>query len=313
MAAIPDWQAPLQQPGSQKVAPAENVVLPLDGSSAARSALPIARRLAQLYNATLHIVYVGEQLLGPRRTLRQLGIAPEQFHGAVLDELCGDPGEAILRMISRLHAPLLVMCTHTGNRERDSNALVGSVADALLSSNISRIMLVAPERGEAEWQVNRVLLAHSGTPSNDVAARQAADIAHRAGADVLAMHVAARTAPGALEPGSIPAPRYVDQPQHEWPAWANEFLDRMMALGAQPAKVRFKLMVTGGQPGSEVAEFARQNQFDLVVAAWRGTWKAERIGPLKVIIRRSGCPVLLVYAPEIAAKPDNRRHAGPLF
>lgn len=275
-----------------------NVVLPLDGSAAANAALPVARRLAQLYDATLHIAWVGEHILSLRQTLSDLGIAPEQFRGAVLDQLTGDPAEAILQMVTRLKAPLLVMCTHTGNQQQQERELLGRVADVLLHSNLHRIVLVAPELMGREYQVNRILLPHDGAPSAGVAASEAADLAHRAGAEVLAIHVAGRGAASPLEPGSIPAPRYVDQPQHEWPAWANEFLDRIMALGTHPAKVRFKLMVTGGQPGSEIADFALENQFNLVVAARRGRWQPGQSGALKVIVRRCGCPVLLVYAPE---------------
>ncbi len=298
MAAIPDWQEPFRHVQTQNVRRIETVVLPLDGSSASKSALPVARLLAQLYAATLHIVYVGEKLMGARQTLRELGIGPEEMRGAVLDELAGDPAESILGTVQRLAAPLLVMSTHTAAAGHE--ALLGEVAEVLLNSRLDHVLLVAPDRGEQPWQVRRVLLAHDGACSTQVATSEAADIARRAGADVLALHVAARTTPELLEPGSIPAPRYLDQPQHEWPAWANEFLDRMMALGAPPAKVRFKLMVTGGQPGSEIADFARENQADLVVAAWHGGWNHERGGALRTIVRRSGCPVLLVYAPDPA-------------
>lgn len=295
MAAIPDWQEPLRPLGPQKSAPVETVVVPLDGSSEARIALPAARGLARLFQAPLRIVYIGEQLRGPRQTLQELGISPDEMRGAVLDQLAAPPLDAIIQTLARVPAPLLVMGSHTGN---NSDALVGSVAQALLHQALAHVVLVAPESCREPWEIRRVLLAHDGKPSTDVATSEAADIAHRAGADVLALHVAASNARGPLEPGSIPAPRYVDQPQHEWPTWANEFLDRMMALGAPPAKVTFKLMVTGGQPGSEIADFSHDNRADLVVAAWHGGWDIEREGVLPVVVRRCGCPVLLVHAPE---------------
>ncbi len=296
MAAIPDWQEPARKITAQRASPVETVILPLDGSGTAKSALPVARQLARLYQATLRILYVGGELRGPRETLEQLGIARDQMRGVVLDHLTVEPVQGILESLSRCVAPLLVMSTHTGNHAADS--LLGSVAEALLNEQLDRVVLVSPERGAGEWEIRQVLLAHDGRPSTEVATSDAADIAHRAGAGVLAMHVASRTASDHLEPGSIPAPRYVDQPQHEWPAWANEFLDRMMALGAPPANVRFKLMVTGGQPGSEIADFAREDRSDLVVAAWHGGWGDESSAVLKVVVRRAGCPVLLVYAPE---------------
>lgn len=298
MAAIPDWQEPFRHEVGQGVCAVESVVLPLDGSEVAKTALGVARSLARLYRATLHIVYVGERLLGPKQTLQELGISAGELRGAVLDQVTGDPAPSIRALLPDLPVPLLVMSTHTGNEPHE--ALIGEVGDALLNSDLDRVILVAPELGSRSWEPRRVLLAHDGSRTTDVATAQAADIAHRAGADVLAIHVAARNASAPVAPGSMPAPRYLDQPQHEWPAWANEFLDRMIALGAPPAKVRFKLMVTGGQPGSEIADFARENHADLVVAAWHGAWHEEQEGALSTIIRRSGCPVMLVHSSAVS-------------
>ncbi len=297
-AVLRDWQDTARHMPQAKGEHVEHVVLPLDGSSTSKLALPVARACAHLYRATLHVVYVGEELLGPRETLEELGLSHEEMHGAVLDQRTGDPAQAITRTVKELASALLVMCTHTARRSEAQP--IGAVAEAVLADTPARVVLVSPERARDGCQIRRVLLAHDGTPTADVGIAPAADIAHRAGAEVIAMHVAARGAEP-QEPGSLPAPRYIDQPQHEWPAWAGEFLDRMMALGAPPASVNFKLLVTGGQPGSEVAEFARGNAVDLVVLAWHGRWEEERAGAVKAIVHSSGCPVLLVYAPEPAA------------
>jgi nucleotide-binding universal stress UspA family protein len=173
--------------------------------------------------------------------------------------------------------------------------------EAVLSSAPPRIVLVTPEHGELPWQVRRIVMAHDGTPTSDLSIALAADLSHRAGAEVVALHVAARQASHPLlEPGSLPAPRYVDQMQHEWPAWAAEFMERMLTLGSAPTAMNFKLLVTGGQPGSEIAQFARDHVADLVVMAWHhGRWRPQRPGALKVVVRRSGCPVLLICAPPL--------------
>jgi nucleotide-binding universal stress UspA family protein len=137
-------------------------------------------------------------------------------------------------------------------------------------------------------------MAHDGTPSADAAIAPTAELAQHAAAEVIALHVAARGSSAPDEPGSLTAPRYIDQPQHEWPAWAGEFVERMMALGAPATAINFKLLVTGGQPGSEIAQFARDNRVDLVVLPWHGNWAPQRTGAIDVIVRRSGCPVLLL-------------------
>ncbi len=293
-AAMRDWQGAVRDLGESKNDATNNILVPLDLTSAAKLALPVARVLARLENATLHILFPGERPLLPQEALEQLGLTPDDVQGAVLDPLAGSVSETITRFLHHLPRSLIVMSTQTGdNRRRGS---LGSITDAVLAVRPPRIVLVPPERSLKQWRLKRVLLAHDGTPVADVAIAPAAELAHRAGAEVTAVHVAARNVPRPTQPGSLPAPRYMDQPQHEWPAWANEFLDRMLALGQVPSSMQFKLLVSGGQPGSEVAHLARTSETDLVVAAWHDRWEPRREGALKTIIRRSGCPVLLVQA-----------------
>jgi nucleotide-binding universal stress UspA family protein len=282
-----------QQSTAPKPSTVKNVVLPLDGSQRSRLAAPIARTLSKLYGATLHVVTVGQELRPTKEALTHLGLTLEEMQGVVLDSCTGEPAEAIVRAAQQLPSPLLVMCTHTG-RERSSDDF-GRVAESVLRGAPQRIVLLAPERGDRVWVVRRVLLAHDGTPSSDCATAPAAEIAQFARAEVIALHVAAGKTAHPEQPGSLPAPRYIDQAQHEWPAWASEFMDRMLAMGAPPSSVLFKLVVTGGQPGSEVSQVARERNVDLVVMAWHGKWRSQHHAT-RVVTRTSGCPVLLVYS-----------------
>ncbi len=269
-----------------------NLILPLDGSEVSRVAVPVARTLGKLYKAVPHLLYVGRAAPDPKDLLAIVGVSSNDLPGAVLDSCEGDPAEAIARAARQLPQSLIVMCTHTG--EENEPDRFGSVTDAVLASSPERIILVAPERGDLAWSIRRILFAHDGTPTSDAAAAPAAELALRAGAEVVALHVAARHSAGPEEPGSLPAPRYIDQPHHEWPAWTGEFMDRMLALGAPPAAVHFNLVVAGGQPGSEIADLARERHADLVVMAWDGEWERAKHMATRVVIRTSGCPVLLV-------------------
>jgi nucleotide-binding universal stress UspA family protein len=69
---------------------------------------------------------------------------------------------------------------------------------------------------------------------------------------------------------------------------------RMVALGGSAAAINFKLLVVGGQPGSEIGQFARDNKVDLVVLPWHGKWEEQRGGAVEAIVRRSACPVFLI-------------------
>ena len=99
---------------------------------------------------------------------------------------------------------------------------------------------------------------------------------------------------GPSQPGSLPAPRYIDQPQHEWPAWAGEFVERMLALGGSAAAINFKLLVTGASRVPKSPSLPAK-----IKPTWwlcRGTgWESQRVNAaMDVIVRRSGCPVLLI-------------------
>lgn len=289
-AALPQWHGPGGELG-QRLGSVAHIVIPLDESPGSHLALPIARRLAQLYNATPHLLYVGRRTGDAKEILRALGLAPEDISGAVLDARPGNFTEAIIRMARELPNAVVVMSTEG---ESQSNESFGQVAEAVLESSPARVVLAAPAHCDRKWKVRRILLAHDGTSNSDSATAPAAELAQRASAEVIALHVAARKAASPQEPGSLSAPRYLDQPQHEWPAWTQEFMDRMLALGAPPSAVHFDLVVAGGQPGSEIAELAQRREVDLVVMAWNGKWNHTRHAATRAVIRACGCPVMLV-------------------
>lgn len=291
-AALPEWHDALHsrksEPGSVK-----NILLPLDEQGAWRRANEIARQLAEIYAATLHLVCAGERLASPREVVERVGLGPEDLRGAVLDCREGEAAKVILAAVQQTESPMLVMCANPG--EKAGTDCFGALMETVLAGTPPRIVLVGPECEQRKWQLRRVLLAHDGTASSDQATAPAAELAQRSGAEVIALHVAAGGERYRKQPRSLPSPQYIDQPQHEWPAWAGEFLNRMQAIGAPLSSVSFKLVVTGGQPGSEVAEVSRERKADLVVMAWHGKWDAPQ-SPSKVVLRNAGCPVLLIYS-----------------
>src|SRR5512132_528005 len=79
------------------------ILVPLDGTERALSALPIAKALADLEGGTLHVVHVCEErLLPPRELAGRLGLVPEDLAGTVIDEMAGDPGHSILSLAAGL-------------------------------------------------------------------------------------------------------------------------------------------------------------------------------------------------------------------
>lgn len=294
-ATLPKWNGAAAEMG-QQLKTISNLVIPLNGSAASRAAISVGRSLAQLYLAAPHLVYVGKAAIDPKNIHLLLGVTQEEIPGAVFHCCQNETPEAVVSIARQLPEAVILISTQVGDPVSTSG--LGTFTEMVLASNPERIMLVPPDRAEMPWNMKRILLAHSGTPDCDPATGMAAELATLARAEVVALHVAAPKAGSPEEPGSLPAPRYIDQPQHEWPAWTGEFLDRMLAMGAPTSAVQFDLLVAGGQRGSEIAEKARDRQADLVIMAWDREWQSEKHMATRTVIRSCGCPVLLV-----ASKP----------
>jgi nucleotide-binding universal stress UspA family protein len=90
-------------------------------------------------------------------------------------------------------------------------------------------------------------------------------------------------------------PRYVDQPQHEWVAYSNEFVERFVrAIGHAPEGVKARLFVGAGDAASEILRFARELETDLVVLVWHGDLGEHHGAIFRRVLELSGCPVLVL-------------------
>jgi hypothetical protein len=102
---------------------------------------------------------------------------------------------------------------------------------------------------------------------------------------VLVVHVTdIKAAPA--EPGSLTTPRYLDQPQHEWPAWSSEFVNRIACL-CPLDHVHVRMLLAHGATATEVLRLSERQSTDLIVLAWRGIWEAPRAATLKDILREA--------------------------
>jgi nucleotide-binding universal stress UspA family protein len=292
-AASPDWNSAIQAEQGQSDFSIKSIVLPLDNYEKSRTAIPVARALTELYRCELHVTYVGEGQFDMQHLAGQPALTPEEARDAVSEQLYKKPVGAVASA-SQHPEGLLVLSTALGQQESEKR--FGVLTEAFLATKPRKAVLVNAERGDKPWSLHRILLAHDGTPISNPAVIAAADMAQRAGAEVIALHVAARGEERPEARGSIAAPLYVDQAHHEWPAWAEEFMNRVVASGALSSGVHFQLKVTGGQAGSELAEVAQQCNVDLVIMAWHGHWAEHEDCATRVVIRNAGSPVMLVYS-----------------
>lgn len=270
------------------------LVVPLDASGAALVALPVARGLAQLRDGTIHLVHVSSDGARPTEVLERIGVPSAALRGSILSSRVGDPARGILETARELEAELIVMPTHTEAPAPTESAL-GDVALAVLEHAPCPVVLVNPDRGVAPWVLRRVLLPHDGTPATSAAIGPVMELARNAGAGLDVLHVACPSARVPTERGSLAPPRYVDQPQHEWPAWLGEFLERLDSISPLRS-LDVRMWLARGMPGEEVLRVAAEQVDDLIVLAWHGAWEGAHASTLKSVLRRARAPVMVFRA-----------------
>jgi nucleotide-binding universal stress UspA family protein len=267
----------------------KTVLVPLDGSAHATAALPVARGFAELLHATMAVLHVSDDALAPTALVERMKLSGEDMHGCVVEQRSGAAAAAIVEEAGERHAAMIVMCPQI-RTDLPARAL-GSVAAAVLCTAPCPVVLVPPARGHQGWALHRLLVPHDGTPTSAATMGPATDFAAMAAAEVIVLHVATPGLAPPAEPGTLVSPRYVDQPQHEWPAWAQEFLDRLRAVGGGRNGVEIRLAVAQGDAGLAILDFARQS--DLVVLGWHGVLEPDRARTLRRVIRDTVCPVIV--------------------
>ncbi|MBU3887865.1 universal stress protein [Methylosinus sp. KRF6] len=267
------------------------LLVPLDGYSSAMAALPVARGLASLLDATVTLFYVGNEALAPDELLGRIKLAQDDARGLIIEQDTGSPADVIVRAASARDAAFIVMIG--AGRPSDPSCLFEGVTGGVLRMAPCPVVLVPPDRGQKPWVLRRVALPHDGTPTSAAAIAPTANLASRAGAELLVIHVATPGVAAPAEPGTFAAPRYLDHPHHEWPMWTSEFLERVRCAchPARPEKIR--LLVAQGESGEAILELARHNESDLIALAWRGGLEPKRAKTIRRVVRGAHCPVII--------------------
>lgn len=278
----------------QAPAGAATVLVPLDGSEHALAALPPARVIAEVEGHALHLAHISEGVVPIRELVNRLGLPPEAVRGSVINHASGDAAAGIVRLCHEQQSRYVVMSTHAGHPQ--VAGALGHVAKEVVCTSPCPVLLVPPARGQQPYSLRRVLLPHDGTPTTTAAAAPAIELAHRAGAEVLVLHVAAAHVSPPQEPGSLTTPRYVDQGHYEWPAWAHEFLERVCPPPG--ALSRLRLAAATDATGAQITQFARDYRADLIVLDWHGSWEVEHAEITKGVLREALCPVMMIRVAE---------------
>lgn len=275
------------------------VLVALDGSPAAATAVPIARVLADQLQARLAALYVLADDASPDLSSRTLRWDAEAVPNIDVRVVVGDPVTEIVRWSTDPEVVLVVMTTH--GRQIEPGRTLGRVAEAVAAQATRPIVLVRPEAAMDFMQhgglIQHLLLPLDGTPTTAALLPPATALASRLAAAIDILYVAEDRGVPPDEPGSIGAPRYVDQPQHEWPQWSDEVITRLGTGAARcPADVPLHVYLGWGDIGREIVRFARAHHVDVVVVARRSHLEPGRGRVLRAVLHNTPCPLLLVGA-----------------
>jgi nucleotide-binding universal stress UspA family protein len=275
------------------------ILVPLDGSEPALAALPVAKVFAGIEHATLRLVHITESKPRDAELLGRFRLEDSGPDGLNVETRTGEPAVAILRFAQEINPRMIVMSNRSGIEPRK---VLGRTATEVLRRVSCPLVLVPPDRGSSPWRLQHVLVPHDGTPRTSAALPPAQKIAEHASAELLVVHVTgARPAP--VEPGSLTTPRYVDQPQHEWPAWSSEFINRFACI-CPLGDVHARMFLAHGDPGREINRLAVEQSTDLMIVAWQGVWEGTRAAILKDLLGNPYCPIMVVRTKDGGSTPD---------
>jgi nucleotide-binding universal stress UspA family protein len=303
------------------------IVVPLDGSPLAEHALATATMLAERAKAKIELVRAHQLIahdLGDQVALDQAmreeaqdylyrtakGIQDEtglEAHTVVLE---GPPASVICNYLRAQDAPLLVMSTH--GRTGFSRAWLGSVADGVVRTVSSPVLLLRPE--EAPDGVlgpigafKRMLVPLDGSGYAEQIVPYAMALAELTGAHVLLLEVVKPVYTPAFMPAMEFAVAYA--PPEEFAADATQALVEGAAsyVSGLAAKLRRRhptLNVqsevrTESTPAKVIIETARATASDLVALATHGRGMSRLVvGSVADKVLRGGPRAMLAVRPQ---------------
>ncbi len=286
------------------------VLVALDGSPAAATVLPAARALARQLGADAEALHVSRRAIDEPALHRRLGLHKEGQRAIRISACVGDPAQCILRHVEEPDVELVVLATH--GRSIQPGRALGRVASAVIAASTRPILVVRPEgasRRAAPFR--RLLFPLDGTPTTAAALKELTLLAARLKASIDVLYVIASRRGGPNERGSMRAPKYVDQPHHEWAHWASEVMERLcLGCAESPVEVPIKVHLRQGEIGAEIARFAAQHHHSAIVLVRRSHLEPGRAHTLRAVLQHTPCPILLVGSPPPTLGPSGGAGRG---
>lgn len=312
-----------------------HILVPLDGSRLAESAIPPAAVFASWFGAAVTLLHVVEKdaprkvhgdrhLTSPEEAVAYLKrLARSAFppgapvsihvHESPVDrvaesitshsgELAPDlPAPRLVRSTSR--GPLIVMCTHCGGGIRER--IFGSIAQKVVASGTIPVLLVRPdgENKKPSFSCRTILLPLDADEAHERGFEAAVETARVSGADLRLVMVVPTL--GTLDSERAETGRLLPGTTRHLLALAEDharahLMERMKAL--ESLGIPLHASVRRGDPAEMIVATARETASDLVVLGTHGrsgfgAFWSESVAPR--IVAALDIPILLVPVGEL--------------
>ena len=294
----------------------KHILLPLDGSQLAESAIPTAAALAETLKAQVTLLHVieknaPEKIHGQRHLVNEeeacnylADVAEGRFagdvkvHRHVHSEVVERVSASIVQHSDEFDPDLIIMCAHGQSGFHDF--VLGSIAQQIIASGTVPVLLLRPE--EPKIQVfagfKKILIALDGNPEHESGFEAAAELAVEINAKVHLIQVvptlgtlnARQSAAGTLLPATTAALLDIDEDN------ACDYLEEKIRL-LKSKNIEVSAEVERGDPAKEVVQSAIANECDLIVLGTHGKsgmnafWTGS-VAPK--IVEQTTLPILLV-------------------
>jgi nucleotide-binding universal stress UspA family protein len=291
------------------------ILVPLDGSKMAESALPAASSLAQTFGASVTLIHVIEadapKEIHKDRHLSE-GAEAEEYLKTIADrafpaeskvdrhvhtEEVRNVARSIVEHTRELSNDLVVMCTHGRSGVRDW--FLGSIAQQVIAMGTAPVLLVpALEEGPTAFSASRLLVPLDGDPDHEQSLRAAMRLAQAYGGALYLLMVvptygtlrAEEAATGIMLPGAMKV--MLDLAEQGGKDYLTRLLDELRA-----ARVPARAEVARGDPVATILATIDRLQADLVVLGTHGKAGTDAFWSGSVtpkITGRANVPILLV-------------------
>jgi nucleotide-binding universal stress UspA family protein len=292
------------------------ILVPLDGSRMAESALPAAKNIARNFHASVCLLHIleedapheihGEHHLSDMDEARNFldGIIIRDFSDGIQVEarIEQDKSSRVAAKIAEvsddLNADLIVLCTHGQGGLKE--LLFGSIAQNVLSSAVIPVLLVPPLMGETAsiFTCQQILVPLDGTPDHELGLDAATVIASVYGSKIHLLLVV-RTSQTLTEKAQASAkwmPNALKLLVELNERAAKNYLNHQME-GLENKQLSISSEVHRGDPAEIVLQVSQDKNIDLIVMGTHGihgtaAFWSESVTPK--ICARSHIPLLLI-------------------